>query len=936
MDWIKIDPFNAALYDPRYVNITGDTMVGNLDMNGNTVTDLGNPINASDATPKSYVDSIELIDNNDGTFSLLKADGTIDTVNKASLTDNNDGTYTFNNNDGNPITIDIAALETTTSIVDNGNQTFTYFDENNMPTIFSIVDNDNDASNEIQNVESSDGSVTVTSSGNDFDLSVTPFDDATLQAQITTNATDIAALETEQVTQNTNIQNNTDAIDAHVLADEDIDATNEIQTVASADSSVSITTDANNNIDLSVTPFDDAALQAQITTNATDIATNVTDIATNATDITALEAEQVTQNTAIADNTTNIATNTTDIATNTTDITTSATDIATNVTDIATNATDIAALETEQVTQNTNIQNNTDAIDAHVLADEDIDATNEIQTVASADSSVSVTTDANNNFDLSVTPFDDAALQAQITTNTTDIDTLEAEQVTQNTAIADNATNIATNTTDIATNVTDIATNATDIADHIANDLDTDPTNELQDISLNGTELVLSNPATSGNLVDLTGQITLPMFADGTNTNDEIYWDGTQWVYGTRVASVNLSTPDTDGNINIPIGNVFTGPTTNTGDIGTIEIGGTPQEGDIYVVNSNAADPAQVGTTYIYDADTMDWIEIDPFNAALYDPRYVNITGDTMVGNLDMNGNTVTDLGNPINASDATPKSYVDSIELIDNNDGTFSLLKADGTIDTVNKASLTDNNDGTYTFNNNDGNPITIDIAALETTTSIVDNGNQTFTYFDENNMPTIFSIVDNDNDASNEIQNVESSDGSVTVTSSGNDFDLSVTPFDDAALQAQITTNATDISTNVTDIATNVTDITALEAEQVTQNTAIADNTTNIATNTTDITTNATDIAALETEQVTQNTNIQNNTDAIDAHVLADEDVDATNEIQTVASADSSVSVTTDANNNIDLSVTPFDDAALQAQNHNEHNRYCNKRNRHSNQCN
>ena len=151
----------------------------------------------------------------------------------------------------------------------------------------------------------------------------------------------------------------------------------------------------------------------------------------------------------------------------------------------------------------------------------------------------------------------------------------------------------------ITANTTLINTNATDIADHIANDLDTDPTNELQDISLNGTELVLSNPATSGNLVDLTGQITLPMFADGTNTNDEIYWDGTQWVYGTRVASVNLSTPDTDGNINIPIGNVFTGPTTNTGDIGTIEIGGTPQEGDIYVVNSDAADPAQVGTTYI-------------------------------------------------------------------------------------------------------------------------------------------------------------------------------------------------------------------------------------------------------------------------------------------------------------------------------------------------
>ncbi|MEL0645787.1 hypothetical protein V6251_15515, partial [Olleya sp. Ti.3.14] len=74
---------------------------------------------------------------------------------------------------------------------------------------------------------------------------------------------------------------------------------------------------------------------------------------------------------------------------------------------------------------------------------------------------------------------------------------------------------------------------------------------------------------------------------------------------------------------------------------------------------------------------------------------------------------------------------------------------------------------------------------------------------------------------------------DGSVAITANGNDFDLSVTPFDDSTLQSQITENADDID--------------AIEAEQITQNTAIADNTANITTNTDSIDT-------LEAEQITQ----------------------------------------------------------------------------------
>jgi hypothetical protein len=47
----------TALVDATYVNLSGDTMTGNLIMSGATVTGLPDPVNASDAANKNYVDN---------------------------------------------------------------------------------------------------------------------------------------------------------------------------------------------------------------------------------------------------------------------------------------------------------------------------------------------------------------------------------------------------------------------------------------------------------------------------------------------------------------------------------------------------------------------------------------------------------------------------------------------------------------------------------------------------------------------------------------------------------------------------------------------------------------------------------------------------------------------------------------------------------------
>ncbi|WP_222985045.1 hypothetical protein, partial [Flagellimonas meishanensis] len=202
------------------------------------------------------------------------------------------------------------------------------------------------------------------------------------------------------------------------------------------------------------------------------------------------------------------------IATNASNIATNTADIATNTADIATNATDIANhIANDLDTDASNEYNTGSGIAGGVLSVTDGGGTESVDLISG---------DANNDIGFG----SDGALYLNVAsvsiseTNTTlsfnsgtgeltytnelgNNPTVDISSLDDSAGVAANAADIATNTADIATNTADIATNTADIANHIANDLDTDATNELSDVQLTGTTLELTNAAAGATGVDL-------------------------------------------------------------------------------------------------------------------------------------------------------------------------------------------------------------------------------------------------------------------------------------------------------------------------------------------------------------------------------------------------------------------------------------------------
>ena len=122
--------------------------------------------------------------------------------------------------------------------------------------------------------------------------------------------------------------------------------------------------------------------------------------------------------------------------------------------------------------------------------------------------------------------------------------------------------------------------------------------------------------------------------------------------YG-KVKSVNGVTGSsaTTSNIPVEIANVTTGLSSS--------FPATPADADVYIVSGETVDArtGSNGLVYIYAATASAWFEISAPTDADKTDRYVNKSGDTMIGNFQITGSVT-----PVNDFDIVTKDYVDDL----------------------------------------------------------------------------------------------------------------------------------------------------------------------------------------------------------------------------------------------------------------------------------
>jgi len=122
------------------------------DAAGATITGLATPVQPQDAATKAYVDNAvppntSLVNNGDGTFTFINEAGTSTDIDimKSKIVDNGDGTYDLTDDFGTTITIDLNKVivsADTTNLLGKGTDGGAY--------IGSVDDADNDPANELQ------------------------------------------------------------------------------------------------------------------------------------------------------------------------------------------------------------------------------------------------------------------------------------------------------------------------------------------------------------------------------------------------------------------------------------------------------------------------------------------------------------------------------------------------------------------------------------------------------------------------------------------------------------------------------------------------------------------------------------------------------------------------------------------------------------------
>ena len=146
-----------------------------------------------------------------------------------------------------------------------------------------------------------------------------------------------------------------------------------------------------------------------------------------------------------------------------------------------------------------------------------------------------------------------------------------------------------------------------------------------------------TNSAVAGLVFDpATGNLDLTL-ADGTVI--------TAPLDGRYVRTVNAVVPDINGNVPVALTAVETGTAAYQASL-------TPTNGTVFVVSGDP-DPTQNGKTYIWEAGSAAWYQVVGYDTPAMDARYVNASGDTMLGSLTL-------ANDPTTALQAATKQYVD------------------------------------------------------------------------------------------------------------------------------------------------------------------------------------------------------------------------------------------------------------------------------------
>ncbi|WP_282118155.1 beta strand repeat-containing protein [Maribacter aquivivus] len=795
-----------------------------------------------------------------------------------SFADNGNGTITLSDGNGNNVTFNGAA-QTISTLADNGDGTYTYTNENGIETIISIVSTDN------QN------------------------------------------LQTDNTPGNISIDNG-NAIAINV-DDADADNQNEIQTLNFTSGVLTLSNDPNaTTVDLS--GFDDNAAD-DFSGSFNDLSDLPANLDTDATD---------DFNTGISFDGTNLT------------VSDAGGDVSTNISGLAYDDTAIQAdIDQNELDADNAIAAVDTKIDNHIIADEDTSATNELSDLSLSATNMLTLTNAEagaTGVDLSgYVSTDDQNLESATLSSASElgINIEGGDDVTVDLSALEESADITAVQDDVNQNELDadnaIAAVDTKIDNHIIADEDTSATNELSDLSLSATNmLTLTNAEAGAAGVDLSGYVStddqnlesatlssaselginieggddvtvdlsaLEESADITAVQDDVNQneldaDNAIAAVDTKIDNHIITDEDTSAtnelsDLSLDASNILTltNPATGTNEV---DLSGFVSTDDQNLESATLSSASELGINIEGGNDvTVDLSALEEsadITAVQNDVDQNELDADNAIAAVD------TKIDNHIIADeDTSATNELSDLSLSATNILTLTNAEAGAAgVDLSGYVSTDDQNLESATLsgaselgiNIEGGNDVTVDLSALEESADItaVQNDVDQNELDADNAIAAVDTKIDNhiiadeDTSATNELSDLSLDASNIlTLTNPAtgtNEIDLSgFVSTDDQNLESATLSSASELGINIEGGNDVTVDLSALEESA--------------------------DITAVDNK--------------VDAHILADEDVSATNELSDLSlSATNILTLTNPATgtNQVDLSTVSTDDQTVE----------------------